>query len=114
MTKISQMLPALAVTAGLALVMVTSGFTKTEDDPFWVLKAGAQVGSVNPADYEKGAPNNCIGTIHFCAFKAPESTNTGTPSIHAVPGLVSDLQDLFWDNEGYYNISGCVLYRDLD
>lgn len=112
MKHIAKTLPALAVAAGMALVMVTSGFTKANTDPLWVLKSGAQVGSIDPSDYEQGAPN-CPGTIHFCAFQAPESATPGEPDIAAVPGLTADLQYL----EGHPNEhvdSDAILYKDAN
>lgn len=111
MTHISKIIPALAVTAGMALAMVTSGFTKADPNPKWVLKTGAQVGSTDPADYEQGAPT-CPGDIHFCAFSAPESAIPGEPDIDAVTGLNDDLENLADNANGHYNSSGVVEYKD--
>lgn len=111
MKHMAKTLPALAVAAGMALVVATSGFTKANTDPLWVLKSGAQVGSTTPSDYEIGSPG-CDQDIHFCAFQAPESATPGEPDIAAVPNLTADLQNLKNDNETGYNQSGAVRFLD--
>jgi hypothetical protein len=75
------------------------------------LKAGATVGSTNPADYMQVTPDpNCTQFIHFCAIQQPQGGSTlviGNPS-----ALRNDLVALQTDPNGNHDTSNQIEYKD--
>ncbi|UAY56024.1 hypothetical protein [Arachidicoccus terrestris] len=109
MKHIAKTLPALAVAAGMALVMVTSGFTKTNTDPFWELKSGITQVSTDPSDYVQST-NNCQGSAEFCGFTAPAIGSE--PDIPNGSDLESDLQSLHDDPSSGANTSQVISFKN--
>jgi len=113
MARLEKMLPAMGFVIAVALVGITSAFKdapKGQQNPFWVLKNPANIGSTTPADYQQGS-NDCSKQIHFCGFSAPDN-GSGEPNISAVTNLTTDLNDLASDNDGHYDQSMVVTYQD--